>query len=393
MKDLLNICIEEMPGISYDCGCSNRHSVDIKKIIVRDNILPLMAEELEPYRTGKLFVIADQNTYRVFGEAVVKQLDKDGFILKKHIFEGEHTLVPDERAISRLLLELEEGVSFIIAVGSGSLNDLTRIISHRVKVPYAIIGTAPSMDGYASTSSSLIIDGIKITCQGVYPTMIFADTSIMKNAPMEMIRAGYGDIIGKLTAKADWDLATVYDKEYYCDATSKLVQNGVSKCIESAAGLIKRDESAIRMLIEALILTGVSMGLTKFSRPASGTEHLMSHYWEMDAVAAGREHQLHGNAVGAGTVICAMLYEMTEEQLPGALPEGLKYPSSQYIISLLEKVGACTNPRELGIDRELFINSVLYAMRPKNKYTILNLLHQNGKLPEFADLLARRFYD
>lgn len=393
MKDLLNKSIEEMPGISFECDCGNRHSVDIKKIIVKNNILPILAEELEPYHKGKLFIIADTNTYKVFGEAVVKQLDEAGFNLKKFIFEGDHTLIPDERAIGRLLLELEEGTSLIIAVGSGTLNDLARMISYKVKIPFTIIGTAPSMDGFASASSSLIINGIKMTCQGVYPTIIFADTSIMKNAPMEMIRAGYGDIIGKLTAKADWDLATIKDGEYYCDTTSKLVQNGVAKCIESADGLVKRDEAAIRMLVEALILTGVSMGLVKFSRPASGAEHLMSHHWEMDAVAAGREHQLHGNAVGTATVVSALLYEMTEKQLPGVLPEGLKYPSSEYIISLLDKVGACTSPRELGIERDLFKSCILHAMRPRNKFTILNLLDQNGKLQEFAEILTRRFYD
>ena len=393
MIDILSKSIEEMPGLSYDCDCGRNHSVDIKKIVIRSNILPVLAEELESYREGKLLVVADANTHRVLGKAVVEQLEKEGFHLKEFVFEGSHTLVPDERSIGRLLMELEEDTTFVLAVGSGTLNDLARIVSSKVNLPFAIIGTAPSMDGFASASSSLIINGIKQTCQGVYPTFIFADTSIMKDAPMDMIRAGYGDIIGKIAAKADWDLATVFDDEYYCDATSRLVQNGVAKCIESAEGLEKRDEAAIKMLVEALILTGVSMGLVKFSRPASGAEHLMSHHWEMDAVAAGREHQLHGNAVGTGTVISAMLYEMTAERLPGVLPEGLKYPSSAYIISLLNKVGGCTNPKDLGIDRELFRNSVLRAKRLRSKYTILNLLDDKGKLQEFADILTRRFYD
>ncbi len=393
MIDLLNKSIDEMPGLSYVCDCGKTHSVDIKKIIVRGDIPAILAEELEPYRSGKLFVISDPNTYEVLGKRVVQKLEGNGFNLKNFVFEGGHTLVPDERAVGRLLLELEEGTSLIVAVGSGTLNDLARIISYKTKTPFAIIGTAPSMDGFASSSSSLIINGIKITCPAVYPAIIFADTSVMKDAPMEMIQAGYGDIIGKLTAKADWDLAAVKDNEYFCDTTSKLVQNGVAKCIESAEGLVNRDEAAIKKLVEALILTGVSMGLVNFSRPASGAEHLMSHHWEMDAVAAGREHQLHGNAVGTATVISALLYEMTEEKLPGVLPKGLAYPSSEYIISLLNKVGACTSPKELGISRELFKSSVLYAKRLRFKYTILNLLDEHGKLQEFSEALVRRFYD
>jgi glycerol-1-phosphate dehydrogenase [NAD(P)+] len=391
--DILHKSIEDMPGMSFDCDCGRRHAVDIRKIIVRSNILPVLPKELEPYKSGRLLILADRNTYRVLGEAVVKCLDEAGFSFKTFVFDGEHTLVPDERALGRILLEMEHETTFILGVGSGTINDMSRFISYRVGIPFAIVGTAPSMDGFASVVSPLIIAGRKVTYPGHYPDIIFADTSVMKNAPMDMIRAGYGDVIGKLTARTDWNLARILEGDYYCETTAKLVQNGVAKCIECAEGIAKRDEAAIGTLVEALIMTGVSMGLVNVSRPASGAEHLISHYWEVDAIAGGREHQLHGNAVGTGTVIISMLYELTREKYPELLPDGIEFPSSDYIISLLNKAGSCTSPKELGISRELFRDSVLQARRAVGKFTILNLLEQKGKLPEFAEVLTRRFYD
>jgi glycerol-1-phosphate dehydrogenase [NAD(P)+] len=390
MKDIFSIGIEEMPGIDFDCSCGRRHSVEIEKLVVRNGILDELAESLLPFKNGKLLVVSDTNTYNVFGGKVVERLEQEGFSLKSFVFAaGGHDLIPDERAIGRFLTELEQETSLILAVGSGVLNDLARIVAYRTGKPFAIAGTAPSMDGYASVVSPLIIGGKKITFPGKYPYAILADTSVMRAAPMVMIRAGYGDVIGKLTALADWQLSRIMADEYYCETTAKLVQNGVDKCIASTDGLAAREEGAIRNLIEALVLTGISMGLVGISRPASGTEHQLAHYWEIKSVEAGEEHPLHGNAVGTATVVTAMLYELAADMLP----QGIDYPSAGLVIGLLEKIGAATSPKELGISREKFLDSLLNAMYQRDKYTLLRFCHSKGKLTEFADLLTRRFYD
>lgn len=390
MKNIFSMGIEEMPGISFDCACGRKHSVEIEKLVVRNSIQDELVNGLLPFKKGKLFVVGDTNTYGVYGGKVIERLEKEGFQLKSFTFAvGNHDLLPDERAIGRLLFELEQETSLILAVGSGVLNDLVRFIAYRTNKPFAIAGTAPSMDGYASVVSPLIIGGKKITVPGKYPYAIFADTSIMQNAPMVMIRAGYGDVIGKLTALADWQLSRIMVDEYYCDTTAKLVQNGVDKCIESTDGLAAREEGAIRNLIEALILTGISMGLVGISRPASGTEHQLAHYWEIKSVEAGEEHPLHGNAVGTATVVTAMLYELAADMLP----VGINYPSVSLVTGLLEKIGAATSPKELGVGREKFLDSILNAMYQRDKYTLLRFCHSKGKLTEFADILTRRFYD
>jgi len=390
LKDIFTAGIEEMPGLSFDCSCGRRHSVDIEKLVVRDGILEELIKSLLPFREEKLFILSDSNTYGVLGKNVIQKLEKEGFQYKSFVFEeGKHNLIPDERAVGRILIELEQETRLVLAIGSGVINDLARIISYRTNKPFAIVGTAPSMDGYASVVAPLIANGKKNTYQAKYPYAIFADTSIMSNAPMIMIQAGYGDIIGKLTALADWKLSNILTGEYYCETTAKLVLNGVDKCIESTDGLADRKETAIRCLIEALILTGISMGLVGTSRPASGTEHQLAHYWEVKAIEAGREHALHGNAVGAAAIVTAMLYELAED----ILPDGIDYPAVERMTGLLGRIGAATNPRDIGVDRDLFIDSMMNAMNLRNKYTLLRFCYNEGKLKEFTETLTRRLYD
>lgn len=390
MESLFSMEIEKLPGLSFDCGCGARHSVDIEKLVIRSGILEELIMGLMPFHEGKLFVLSDANTYEIFAKTVLDRLDKEGFRYKSFIFDAEsHDLIPDSASVGRVLIELEQETSLILAVGSGVLNDLARIVGYRTNKPFAITGTAPSMDGYASVVSPLLVDGKKTTYQGKYPYAIFADTSIMRNAPMVMIRAGYGDVLGKLTALADWQLTNIITGEFYCETTARLVQNAVDKCIMSTDGLVARDEAAIKNLIEALVLTGISMGLVGMSRPASGTEHQLAHYWEMKMIEAGREHPLHGNAVGTATVVTAMLYELSAD----LVPSGVNYPTVQRVSGLLGRIGAAVNPRELGIDRELFVDSMMNAMNMRDKYTLMRLCDAGGKLAEYTEIMARRFYD
>lgn len=390
MESILSMEIEKMPGLSFNCSCGATHSVDIEKLVVRNGILDELVKGLMPFHEGKLFVLSDVNTYEIFAKTVLDRLDKEGFRYKSFVFDaGGHDLIPDSASVGRLLIELEQETSLILAVGSGVLNDIARIVGYRTDKPFAIAGTAPSMDGYASVVSPLLVDGKKTTYQAKYPYAIFADTSIMRNAPMVMIRAGYGDVLGKLTALADWQLTNIVTGEFYCETTAKLVQNAVDKCIMSTDGLAARDEGAIRNLIEALVLTGISMGLVGMPRPASGTEHQLAHYWEMKMIEAGREHPLHGNAVGTATVVTAMLYELSADLLPA----GVNYPTVEHVSGLLGRIGAAVDPKEIGIDRELFVESMMNAMNMRDKYTLMRLCDARGKLAEYTDIMARRFYD
>ena len=325
----------------------------------------------------------------MFGSKVYKYLVNNSFVVKNFIFNtGKTHLIPDEKALGRLLMELDPDTSYIIAVGSGTLNDLARIISSRTKIPYMIVGTAPSMDGYASVVSPLIIESFKKTFSGVYAHSIIGDVSILKHAPMEMIHSGFGDILGKMTALADWKLSKEINNEYYCPTCVAMVQNAIDKCISNIDGIARRDDMAIKYLMEGLVYSGIAMGLAQDSRPASGAEHILAHYWEIDAISKGKEHALHGNAVGVATVVVALIYSF----IGSRLPVKIDVVSPQEVINLLRKLGANYTPASIGISRELFRESILIGWKIRPRYTILRYAQQNGLLEELADKLDNYFY-
>ncbi|WP_290772346.1 iron-containing alcohol dehydrogenase, partial [Anaerofustis sp.] len=141
----------------------------------------------------------------------------------------------------------------------------------------------------------------------------------MKEAPMKLIQAGYGDIIGKITALLDWKLSKEINNEYYCETCIQLTQKAIQKTIDNASKLKNRDETAIKYLIEALTLTGVAMGLVGVSRPASGAEHMLSHYWEVNFIKNHKYPQLHGIKVGIATPIVMEMFDIMKNSIPQIL--------------------------------------------------------------------------
>lgn len=388
MTSLLDRSPAEMAGLKFDCTCGRQHEVGIRRILIESGCLSALSETVHLLSGNRVFLLADNNTYRVAGEQAAVLLEQAHISFHSLVFQTEAPLVPDERVLGSALAAMEPGDDLIVAVGSGSLNDTARLLSARTGIPYVIVATAPSMDGYASTVSPLILGGQKITKEAVYPAAILADTAVMKEAPMPMLTAGFGDIVGKYTALADWRLSRALQGEYYCEQSVALMERAVERCAENASGLRSRDAQAVQYVTEALVLAGVAMGLVGNSRPASGAEHHFSHYWEVDALCKGESHPLHGNSVGVAAVISASLYELAETELPS----GFVLPDKERIVSCLCAAGACANPRELGISRELFDRSVRHAMEIRERYTILRFLSEKRLLDGFADRLTKQYY-
>ncbi|ABR34524.1 sn-glycerol-1-phosphate dehydrogenase [Clostridium beijerinckii] len=388
MNEILTKTIEEMADMEFDCGCGKKHRIDIKHIYVGENVYNRILDVAKEILPKEILLVSDNNTYKALGKCVENELTESGYKVNNIILVSDGDLIPDEKAIGRLLVEVNNETELIVAVGSGSINDICRIISAKTHIPYVIMGTAPSMDGYASTVSPLIIDGAKVTYPGTNPYAIIADSNIMKDAPFEMICAGFGDILGKYTALSDWRLSNTILDEYFCDTTEKLVRNAMYKCFENIEGAVKRDVKAIEYISEALILSGIAMTLSGNSRPASGAEHHLSHYWEIDKLSRKLEHPLHGNSVGVGTVISAWLYKKLniEERF------GIETPVPEIIINLLNSIGAKSNPKALGIEKELFHRSVIHALEIRPRYTILQYAKTENMLEEYANELTNLFY-
>lgn len=388
MASILDRPISQWAGMEYSCACGKSHKVDIQAIRVGSGVIQELPGILRDLGASHIFLVADNYTYEAAGRQVEQLLDQAGLAYHKRVFQTETPLVPNEYALGSVLAAMTSQDDMLLAVGSGTLNDVTKYVSARTGIPYVIAATAPSMDGYASTVAPTILDGFKTTLPAVYPAAIVADVDILKDAPMPMLTAGFGDIIGKFTSLADWRLSHQLNGEYYCPEVAGVIEAAVETCAANAKALAQREPQAIQAVTEALILSGLAMGMVGVSRPASGAEHQMAHYWEMDALRRGEEHPLHGNAVGVGTVLAASLYEMAVEYLP----QGFAAPDKGQILACLQAAGSCADPKELGIRRELCLESLLHAMELRDRFTVQKLLEQKGKLSLCAQELVARYY-
>lgn len=450
MEELFNSRIGEMVNKSFACSCGREHRVEIKDIIIGADGVSSTVELLKKFEASKVFVVADINTYKAAGQKVIKLLE-DAFEVDMHIFKENH-LAADEKAIGSLIIKIPHDTSIILAIGSGTVNDIARFVSFKLNIPYIIIGTAPSMDGYASVVSPLIVDGVKTTYNAVYPSAIIADINIMKEAPMYMLQAGFGDILGKITALADWNLAVLLKDEYICRDIENMVGKALDICISASPLLKERDDKAIYNIIEALILTGLAIGMVGSSRPASGEEHHLSHCWEMAFMDMGIETKwLHGNYVGVGALVIIHAYNYLNNldidhiyklgkyktldydkwcdnirftygrsgqnvidfkraqinfeenkrevnmKVISSKWSGVKriidqLPDQEEVENILKTAGAVYHPRELGIDRELFKRSFITAKDIRNRYGVLQLLEDIGMLEAAAEDITNKYY-
>ena len=176
-----------------ECSCGKAHVCPIDSVIIGKNACDGLTELCREY--ANILLVADTNTYACGGEKVKRIIgDKIADIL---VFNTVGVLVPDEKALSAIEARITPKTDLIIGIGSGVINDLCKHVSFNAGLRYYIVATAPSMDGYASKGAALILDGMKVTTNADVPKAIIGDVDILKDAPFEMIQAGYGDIIGK----------------------------------------------------------------------------------------------------------------------------------------------------------------------------------------------------
>ena len=256
----------------------------------------------------RLFMIADQNTYAAQGRAVEAALTAAGFDLKQIVFTNDEVIADGEHvfAVMRALDTVERT---FVAVGSGTITDITRFVSHRTRSVFISVPTAPSVDGFTSTGAPMIIAGVKKTVYAHAPIAIFADIGTLTAAPQAMIAAGFGDMLGKYTSIADWRLGQLLWDEPYDEVIARRTLTAVQLCADNVQGVGHATPDAIRILFDALVESGYCMLDFGQSRPASGAEHHMSHFWEMKLLHEGRPAILHGAKVGVATAVVAGQYD------------------------------------------------------------------------------------
>ena len=243
--------------IQRNCKCGREHIFNAQ-VIVGEGVLSKLPDILKKYTAEKVFLIADKNTYFAAGEVVRSILEKNGITTASCIFE-DSALEPDERSVGRAIMYYDSSCDVVIGVGSGVINDIGKIVANVTEKPYVIVATAPSMDGYASATSSMTRDGLKISLASKCADVIVGDLDVLCQAPAKMMASGLGDMIAKYVSICEWRIANQITGEYYCEDIAQLIRDAVKRCIENAEGLLKRDKEAVKAVFEGLVIGGVAM--------------------------------------------------------------------------------------------------------------------------------------
>ncbi len=295
----------------HDCACQKDHPCDIHYVELGSEVLDKLPEICASF--SHILLVADGNTYPLCG-ARVKQIM--GEKISSEMIFGCEIVVPNEDAIAKIEEKLSRETDFILGIGSGVINDLCKHVSFANGMRYAIIATAPSMDGYASVGSALILNDMKVTLNARVPYAILAEDAVLCTAPADMLQSGYGDIIGKYSCLNDWKLAHLLREEYFCDFVYDAVMETVENTKNTAKAVLSRNPAAIRNLMEGLVLVGIMMSYVGNSRPASGSEHHLSHFFEITGLLENTPYYLHGIDVLYAAAVTAQLREKLLTQKP-----------------------------------------------------------------------------
>lgn len=313
------------------------------------------------------------------------------------IYFPDEELIPDEKHCE-YAYNITKGNDYLLAVGSGTLNDMAKDITTRLDIECGVLATAASMDGYCSKGSALMIGGNKVTTVVHMPSDVLIDNDIIKAAPKIMTASGYGDIMGKFTCLTDWQLSHYVNGEEINEHAFDTMVKARDDTFNNFEGISKYEGEAVEKLVSALVTAGLSMAECGNSRPASGSEHHMSHFLEMDFVRRGEKVPLHGVKVGIGTLISIDLYNYLKDnnvQFKNCdkvykLVE--KLPSSDTIKSMFEKLGMPIKFSDIGVRKETMEDMIEKAYTVRDRYTILTLIHELNLTEKIKPIIMKKYF-
>lgn len=414
---------------------------ETKALVVGDGARHRAAELFEE-KFGRVpaLVVADENTLAAAGRDVCASFRRRGLTCGEPFVFVDPQLYAEDRYTRQLQEALSGREGIPVAVGAGTINDLTKLVAHRLGRPYLAVATAASMDGYTAFGASVTRDELKQTFDCPAPAAVLADTEVIAAAPPELNASGYADLAAKMTAGADWLVADALGVEPVDGPAWELVQDRLRWWLSDPAGVRRGERTAIRRLTIGLMMGGFAMQRTRTSRPASGAEHQFSHLWDMQHHTHRGRAPSHGFKVGIGTLASAALYEQllalplheldidrgsalwpcqaaameeakgdftTSElrqcaaretgakhvegaelrrqlaQLRQAWPELAERLRRQLVPlgelnQLLREAGCPTSPEEIGISRERLRTSYQQAYFIRRRFTVLDLARRAG---------------
>ena len=432
----------------YACECGRHHVCPLKYLKIGRGVLANVADMVAKLGAKKPFVLCDQSTYEVAAKKVCEYLAAAGMDYTLYVIPSEKP-APDEWTVGSVLMHFDTACDLLLGVGSGVVNDTCKEVAFKTGRANAIIGTAPSMDGFASATSSMEVDHVKVSLNNQCPQGILLDADVLAQAPVRMLWAGLGDMVAKYVAICEWRISHLITGEYYCEAVAQLMRSALKKVMGNVEKLMARDPDAVAAVAEGLVIAGLSMAYAGMSRPASGLEHYFSHMWEMMALERGLPYDLHGIQVGVGTVLSLKLYQWirtlrpdrarmeahaaafdpaaweaqvrrifgktadeivaienkTRKNDPGRLQKRIdaicahwdeilaiideELPEFEPLYALLKSTGMPLEPKDIDICDEDVLNAYLGARDIRDKYLSCSMLWDMGLEREAADYVLR----
>ncbi len=423
---------------------------ETKALRIGSGILSQVADLFrEQFSDAPALVVADRNTFAAAGEAVHGFLSAAGIPCESPFVFDDPDIYAEYSYVDSLVARLRETAAIPVAVGSGTINDLSKLSAHLCGRSYLCVGTAASMDGYTAYGASITAQGAKQTFTCPAPRAVLADLEVMRRVPAEMTASGYADLFAKVPAGADWILADALGIEPIDAQAWEIVQGGLSEALCDPAGIRKGEPGPLGAFVEGLMLGGFAMQWTRTSRPASGAEHQFSHLWNMEHHTYRGEPVSHGFQVAVATLTMTLLYEQLlkssidtldveaccerwpsesemaaevekvfagseflevplRETLVKYIPAGelrvqlnlLKdrwgdiqnrlraqlVPSEEVVRRFME-VGAPISPEQIGLTREALRDTVVRAQYLRRRFTLLDVGVRTGLLEEWLDAI------
>ncbi len=299
----------------WEDGCGRIHRSGLGDAIIGRGAVKALPDMIKKYGGTKPFLLADPNTWAAAGERVSGVLANAGIAFTLCLLPDENP-APNEKTVGSAVLRWDPSCDIVIGVGSGVVNDTGKQIARISGCKYLIVGTAPSMDGYASGTSSMDLDGLKASLPATAASAVIGDTEILAKAPAKMLAAGVGDMAAKYISLVEWRIAALILGEYHCGTVEAMVREALDTVVSQAEGLAARDPDAVESVMRGLVLAGIAMNYAGVSRPASGVEHYFSHVWDMRHLAFGTAAELHGIQCGTATLLALKVYEQLRRIKP-----------------------------------------------------------------------------
>lgn len=369
------------------CTCGKGHPAPLVTLYAAADACSVLAEDCAAlYGNRYVLLLSDPETDAVAGKSLRGELRRCRVFLKHH-------LLPRKPVATDSLVEMVQAASkdaaLIISVGSGTVNDLGKYAADRHGIDFWTMPTAPSMNGYTSGIAAIKVKGVKRTLPAAPPRRIYVLPEVIQQAPLKMRLAGFCDVLAKVVSDIDWQCESLLVSASYCGLPAAMMASVEKSYSEYPEEIGRGEQSCVMGLFNGLLLSGVAMSLAGSSAPASGGEHLLSHFLDMRESLTGREPDLHGLQVGLGIILSSACYRRLAQLEKTDLPQRAEQTFSFTAATIPELWGSYAGEvaKQFAQKQETLLH--FDTQLPKHWHR-LQLLFSQVQTPEyFVDLFSR----